>query len=608
MPDSFTSEELVAAYLSDPLRVPKHALPWSTCNVGRVVGILQRNKVPLLSILESEQNAPVVGDLVFRSARRTEERHWTGLRTEYAKVKQALAAQGIRDVMIKSVGLSPAFPYRSDNLDVLYREQDVDRVRATLLGMGYIELKNVEEPLKYLFRKFHAGRSISAIHLHAHVGWMVSFLDEDSLWQRCSESADDQLVNVPAAEDALLTTLAHYFYEDKRVALLDVCKFAHCLRRGVDWDEVYRVATWRGWRDGLNASLLLCAYQERALFGETLVPLEVLQQAVQELPDWAWTLFRRLLGSEALADLSFGRLTVDRAGVKEMPLRIPFAFSKVFFYTKLVRDPTRSVGRRLKDLVVHTANGTKLRLRIHSQPRMLVTLSGVDGCGKTTQAEMLQSAFEVCHLRADRVWSRAGSARWLQLFTRWGKKQPAVNEASSDATEMQLAEKVRLRQRRFRSPWVSWGWSWLTTFELLLQYARQVTLPLVLGRVVICDRYVLDALADWAAYFGESTIERRLAAKILRWLTPRPRIGYWLDVPVEVAQSRSGDPLPESLLEAQSTAFRQLSVQWGLARLDGSRDKEELSDEIVHQVLSAYFSDYHTVINAIFLKNPGQWK
>jgi dTMP kinase len=376
----------------------------------------------------------------------------------------------------------------------------------------------------------------------------------------------------------------------------------------VDWDDVYRVATWRGWRDGLNVSLLLCAYQERALYGETLTPLEVLQRAVQELPGWTQRIFRRWLGGEALADLSLGRPVADGAGIKEMPLRISFAFSKVFFYTKLVRDPTRSVGRRLKDLMVHTANGSKLRLRIHSQPRMLITLSGVDGCGKTTQTEMLQSAFEVCHLRANRVWSRAGSARWLQLFTRWSKKRSAMNGALQPAQEAQLDAKIRLRQQRFRSPWMRWGWSWLTTLELLLWYARQVTLPLLLGRVVICDRYVQDALADWAAYFGEPAIERRLAARTLRWLTPRPRLGFWLDVPVEVAQSRSAEPSPASLLEAQSSAYSRLSALWGLARLDGSRDRAELSDEIVHQVLSAYFSDYRTVINTLFLKNPGQWK
>jgi thymidylate kinase len=622
-------EKLAAAYWADPLRPPPPDLPWSACDAQAVVEILQRNKVPLLSLVESEENRSLFNDPLFQSARRAEEQDLTGLRAEYRKVKEALASEGITDVMIKSVGLAPSFPYRSDNLDVLFKPRDAERVGAVLCDMGYVELKNVEEPLKYLFRKFHAGRSVSAIHLHMHVGWMVSFLDEETLWQRCSVSDDDPLITIPAAEDALLTTLAHYFYEDKRVALLDVLKFAHCLRRGVDWDEVYRVADWRGWRDGLNASLLLCAYQEHTLYGETLAPSAVLQRALDELPRWTRRFLERHWGVRLLSlprrteRSEVSRSEASRAGPQEMPLRIPFVFSKVFFYTKLLRDPTRSTGRKLKDLAVHTANGTKLRLHIHSQPAMLVTFSGVDGCGKTTQAKALQSAFHTCHLRATHVWSRGGSARWVGFFTRWSRQRMEAGKGMREATgpqgmsvdswveeppEPQQAEKVRARQQRFRSPWLRWGWSWLTAIELVLQYARHVALPLLLGRVVICDRYVYDALADWAAYFGEKMADQRLAAKIVRLLTPRPRIGYWLDVPPAVAQSRSKDGVPEGFVAAQSAAYSRMADLYGLRRLDGSRGKEEIADQVVYRVLSTYFAHYHTLINTLFLKNPGQWR
>ena len=188
------------------------------------------------------------------------EQELAGLRAEYKQVKETLASAGIQDVLIKSVGLAPSFPYKSDNLDVLYKPQDIEQVKAILRDLGYVELKNVEEPYKYLFRKFHAGRSVSAIHVHAHVGWMVSFLDEETLWRRCQVSLDDALVTVPAADDALLITLAHYFYEDKRVALLDVLKFVHCMRRGVDWDEVYRIAR-RSYEEGESGYLDLLEAQ-----------------------------------------------------------------------------------------------------------------------------------------------------------------------------------------------------------------------------------------------------------------------------------------------------------------------------------------------------------
>jgi len=676
----FSSEELVAAHLADPMRIPQQKLPWSSCDVQTVLKILRRNKVPLLSLVEPDGGDGLLSTPVFQTALKEEAEELAGLRAEYKKAKEALASKGITDVMIKSVGLTPSFPYRSDNLDVLYRPCDVERVKAVLRDLGYVELKNVEEPMKYLFRKFHAGRSISAIHVHAHVGWMVSFLDEETLWQRCSLSDDDPLVTVPAAEDALLITLAHYFYEDKRLALLDVLKFAHCLRRGVNWDEVYRIATWRGWRDGLNVSLLCCAYQELALYGETLAPPAVLQQASDELPRWTrtflehrlgiswstpprhegilyrsatkqqrqalslraqrsnllqyvWRLLRRFAPrndrspflTQRVAQMRHGRAQnnemvggvchaerneASAAGVKEVPLRIPFVFSKIFFYTKLLRDPTRSTARRLKDLAVHTATGIKLRLRIHSQPRMLITFSGVDGSGKTTQAGALQSAFHTCHLRTSYVWSRGGSSRWVGLFSRLGRDVARVDTGRDVAcyvSNKTMEDKVQSRRQRFRSPWVRWGWSWLTAIELLLQYTRRVTLPLLRGRVVICDRYIYDALAEWAAYFGEMSIEKRLAARMLRLISPRPGIAYWLDVAPEIAQSRSADGMPRDFLAAQSAACRRLASLYGVQRLDSERDWEEISDDVVYKVLSTYFADYHTLINALFLKNPGQW-
>jgi len=603
--DRFSLHERIAAYLADPQRSLHTALPWSDCDMQAIVGILRKNKVPLLGISQSEEIAQLLRDPIFQAARHEEAQELAGLRAQYCIVKERLECQGISDAMIKSVGLAPSFPYRSDNLDVLYRPEHEQAVRQTLRELGYVELTNVEEPHKYLFRKFHMGHSISAIHLHVHVGWMVSFLDEQALWQRIAASDDDPCVTVPGPDEAMLTTLAHYFYEDKRVALLDVIKFRHCLRRGVNWEEVYRVADWRGWRDGLNVSLLLCAYQERALYGETVAPLALLQHAWQDCPGWTRTWMGRWLGEEAIAALWQEGQADDVGGVKQLPLRIPFVFSKIFFYTKLLRDPTRSDRRKLKDLAVHTANGSKLRLRIHSQPAKLVTFSGVDGSGKTTQAQALQSAFQTCHLRAKHVWARGGSSRWIGLFTRWGRQNTTT---AQPPTSPQPSDPVRTRQKRFRSPGLRWGWSWLTAVELLLQYTRHVTLPLILGRVVICDRYVYDALADWAAYFGEDAVEQRLAARVLRCLTPRPHISYWLDTPADVVQPRSTEPLPTAFLEAQSGAYGRMASLFGLQRLDGSRRKDEIADHVVYQVLSDYFADYHTVINRLFLKNPGQWR
>ena len=184
-----------------------------------------------------------------------------------------------------------------------------------------------------------------------------------------------------------------------------------------------------------------------------------------------------------------------------------------------------------------------------------------------------------------------------------GLQQPTTAEA-----------RIEARSQGFRSPLARWGWSWLTTVELLWQYARRVAWPLWRGRVVICDRYVYDALADWAAYFDDAAVGKRLAARVLHACSPRPRLAYWLDVAPAEARARSPDGLPLEFLSAQAVAYQHLATRWGLRRLasvDDAGDRlgwEAISDRLVYEVLDAYMADYHTWLNALFWKNPGQWK
>jgi thymidylate kinase len=627
------AEEVCAVYLADDQQMRPTGLPWMSCDTARLLQYLRTNKVPLLAIHSSsrsfdghmrgegpDQALAILSDPLFEQARDVEANELAAMRLEYRWVHDALASEGISGVFIKPVGISPSFPFKSDNLDILYKPEDVERVRQTLYRLGYIELTNMEEPHKYLFRKFHAGRPVSAIHVHEHVGWVTSFVNEEELWQRCRRSSDDDLVTIPAPEDALLTNLAHWFIEDKRLTLHDLIKCTHCLREGIDWNRVFRVAGRRGWRDGLNVSLVLLAYAEGALYGNTLVPSDVLTEAWQGIPFWAKRWLLRLTtperaGTPRPADVPASAL---------LPLRIPFWFSKGFSYAKFARDPSRSTRRRVKDITTHTAYGIKLRLHIHSQPAMLVAFSGTDGCGKTTQARALQSAFRTCHLRADHSWNRGGSAGWISLLNR------LIGHQRQNHTSLDTEARVLASQEQLRSPWKRWAWSWLTTLELLGKYTLRVTFPLLAGRVVICDRYVADTLADWSAYFGEDAVEKRLAARTLRLLTPKPHLAYWLDVSPAVAQGRSSDGLPAWFLATLSTAYARLAQSPSdhsgssdtvtshrpsgqptagvLQKVDGSQGWEEISDAIVHEVLTAYFANYHTTLNSIFQKNPGQWR
>jgi hypothetical protein len=201
---------------------------------GAVLAILIENKVPLVGLRDDPalSACPLLKLPAFQRAETENERIWRSQRDEYAKVRDRFLQRGIESVLFKSAGLAPSFPYTSGNLDTLVHPEYIQWGREILGELGYVELRNIEEPLKLLFRRFEGGESVSAIHLHGTVGWGVPFVDDSALWRRVRTSGDDPLVLVPASEVALLVAIAHAFYEDKAFRLLDVARIRHCLREG----------------------------------------------------------------------------------------------------------------------------------------------------------------------------------------------------------------------------------------------------------------------------------------------------------------------------------------------------------------------------------------
>ncbi len=587
-------EQALAAYLADPERATPHLLGQlegvqvaADDDLDALLRLLQRNKVPLLAIRpeQGRLQSELAAHPAFTLAQAAEAAQCARLREHYLAAQSLWRRAGIQDVVIKSAGTAPSFPYKTSNLDILVRPEQGDLARAILRRAGYVELRNVEENRKYLFRLFHEGAEVAGLHVHEHVGWYASFLDEEALWARCSVASDDPALTIPGDEDILLTTLAHFFYEDKDVKLSDLAAVHQCASQpGLDWEAVFAAAARRGWEDGLAAALRLCADLGERLYGATPLPAAALERA-----------------ERALSPAARQRLRYAEAEPLRWPFRIPFALSKRYFCRRLWQQAEKRWPGRLADLAIHTLQGIKLRLRLHSQPHMLITFSGTDGSGKTVQAQLLQRAFAGCHIRARYVWSRGGSSRWVGWFTRLARRGGSGGEAAAPpSSEQSIARRVAM----FRRPMVRAAWSWLTALELAGRYGLGVRWALWRGQVVICDRYAYDLWAEWAAYFGVGRgIERSLAARFLRWAAPRPDRAYLLAVPPEVAHQRSPEP-PVAFKALQLGAYRELAPRFGAVVLDGERPIAELSDEIVYETLTRYFDRYWTLVNALFFRNP----
>jgi len=539
---------------------------------------LVANKVPLLSLNHARDIDPTffVSE-PFSTAHAAEQARWSGFRETYVAVHQVLAQSGIKDVLIKSIGLAPSLPYKSDNMDTMVRQDQGPAARQTLLSLGYIELRNVEEPHKFLFRKFHAGRSVSAIHLHEFVGWGTGFMRDEGVLERARPSQDDPEVWVPAAEDALLITMAHAFYEDKAIKLGDLWKVMLLLRgEPLDWDSIYEQAHARGWLEGLHTCMLLWAAAEEALYGEHSFPERELSRARKEAPAYC------LKAVKARTE------TIDR-----FPIGVSFRFSKRHYYGKVWRDPALSLGQRIEDTWKHSWAGVARRLPFQAQRPALIALCGVDGSGKTEQARLLAQVLDTCALHHRTVWSRGASSPLADAVIRLCK--PLVARGSTMDTMSDSADaKLERKSAWLRRPVLRAGWKALVAVDLIWLYATHIVPQLVMGRIVIADRYVYDALVELSVLTDSGALAEGCYARILRLKCPRPSLAAYLRVTPEIAAARKPDE-PAEYIERQVLMFDRMSAAWAMETYDADDDLFGLSNALVLRALGDYYRGWDRI-------------
>jgi dTMP kinase len=557
-------------------------------DIAALLAFWKENKFPLLSLNHASGSSWLWNLPEFKADWERHKTLFNSLSAEYVSIRNRWAQAGISCLLIKSGRSAPSFPYTSDNLDVLVREGQEAAARAILREQGYVELRHIEEPKKFLFRKFIGGECVSAIHLHTQVGWEVGFMDEDSLWARARLSADDASVTTPSSEDIILITIAHSFYENKRFRLADIVKIRECWQGSiVDWECMERIARQRGWLDGLRFCILLFAHVEKAIWNDNSVPAAVIDTCLNSL------------GRYPLVSRYYRRIT--RRSPVSLPFTLSFFFSKFLYYKKVISDRNTSLGTKVYDVIRTLLNGFKLKLHVHSQPSLLVTFSGPDGSGKTQHARTLLKSMGCCGLRTGYYWSRIETSSLIRfgsgfVKTLTGNKREQKEKRPGGAG----------RQDWLRNPLRRFLWSYTVAIDMILSYLLHVRLPLLMGKIVVCDRYVFDAAAEIAGSLPPDDSINRWATKLMLSLAPKPDVAYLLDIPEDICAQRKDEDTDPDYLRRQRVVYMELARRYHLRIKNTDGEFSAIADEIVGEVLNPYFENYRTFLSGLFISNPGQ--
>jgi thymidylate kinase len=231
--------------------------------------------------------------------------------------------------------------------------------------------------------------------------------------------------------------------------------------------------------------------------------------------------------------------------------------------------------------------------RAEQQSRgQLITFSGLDGAGKSSQAEGLRDALERLGRKTTMQWVRLEwttlwENRWLGILG-WPARTVLglMARARGSSGGVDAAPALTPAAVRERSGLVANVWVTVVALAHASAQRREVRTHLRRGEAVICDRYTLDAAAHLRFRYGERR-PFRLQIRLLERLSPRPLRAYFVDVPAETAYARKAEQYSLEDLTRQAQLYRQEAPGLNVKTVDGERGREDLCAEIAEEVWRA---------------------
>jgi thymidylate kinase len=255
----------------------------------------------------------------------------------------------------------------------------------------------------------------------------------------------------------------------------------------------------------------------------------------------------------------------------------------------------RPRARALLELATFTAGAArKVQLvrgpLLNKLPRKnrIVGISGLDGAGKSFQAQALRDTLELLVTPAVVEWTplaqnrtvdvlRSVNRRLLRPFDR--RTQPLVLEPPLTYDDFPAGPAHRLRER---SAWVTHAWALLVVFANVWFHRRPTLHYPWGGKIAIYDRFVSDSRVRLEFWYGRNR-DLRFEKWLLGALSPKPLCSFFLDVPPEVALIRKGE-FALSELRRQHAVYRAEAKKLGSTRIDGEAPAPRISAEIARMV------------------------
>jgi thymidylate kinase len=493
------------------------------------------------------------------------ERHQR-IRDEFVAFRERLDEAQIPYVLLKAVH---GVPYRSSNIDILIPECDFGRVDRILVELGYLYNPLRPEHYKRLYDRISGSELLGIIHVHKYVSWYSPFIEPEAIFSTAVDGKEAG-VRMPRAEVAMAIIGCHAIYEDASVKFVELHKVLCLLKRGpTDWIWLWKFAENRGFASGLALFFLIVDRQYRTYMGRPLFNDELIRRIESHLG--------RLDGTKQHYQRSIaGRNLLS-------PYTISKYFARRCLFVQVKRCPFMNVSTKITLSIHILREGIKQVTRVFPQPPMLMAVCGPDGCGKTTQVERVANALRSFEVGSVCSWVRIGDSPLLNCF-----KAPFRRHVRAEVDVGKVSE-----QGIFKNSIVRAIWPVVAVVDYVIRQYVTICICYLRQRVVVADRYHVDALVDLAMRCGPDVLKKHWIVRAMR-LLPKAQPAFVLEVPDEILYRRRKEDHIEGISSRQSIYYREATKLMKAKTISGKEPIETISELMVREFLRRYFGRLET--------------
>ncbi len=212
----------------------------------------------------------------------------------------------------------------------------------------------------------------------------------------------------------------------------------------------------------------------------------------------------------------------------------------------------------------------------------LICFTGLDGTGKTTLSKRLTKFLGTQGIKCSYVYAR------LKPFI----SRPFIV----------IGEIVFLRKKNIFENYIEYSnikknaikkYSFLSAIyqqililDYILQIFLKINIPLILGRNIVCDRYIYDTvITDISVDMNYSKGKVIKTLYKLFYLCPKPDIIFLVDIPENIAFARKNDIPSIMYLKDRRDAYLIVGKEFNVSILDGTKSLNML-DSMIQKIVT----------------------